>query len=72
MQVDADSIAKENFGGYVVLFDSPDKNGNIVTKSSVNLDRFDKMKANGDIVDYKVDNIGVMAFVEYDRLENYI
>lgn len=45
--------------GYVVRFNEPDLNGNIIKKEAINLDNFQQMKICGEIIDYEIDDNGV-------------
>lgn len=46
--------------GYVVTFDTPDLNGVIITKESIDLSNFENLKLRGDIVDYEINDTGVL------------
>ena len=45
---------------YAIRFDHPDSRGNIIKKDAVNTWHFDKMKKSGEIIDYKIDDKGVL------------
>jgi hypothetical protein len=44
---------------YIIKFNEPDIKGIIFTKNSFDYTQFDKLKENGEIVDYFMDDIGI-------------
>ena len=52
--------------GYVVRFNEPDLNGNIILKEAVNFDNFQQMKIRGEIVDYEIDDNGVKVIKKFN------
>jgi len=48
------------YTGYALRFNEPDSNGNVILASAFDAKDFDKMKESGNIMDYQIDNIGVM------------
>lgn len=52
--------------GYVIRFNEPDLNGNIILKESVNADNFEQMKIRGEIVDYEIDEKGVKVTKKFN------
>ena len=52
--------------GYVVRFNEPDLNGNMIKKGAINLDNFQQMKIRGEIIDYKIDENGVKVIKKFN------
>ena len=52
--------------GYVVRFNEPDLNGNIIKKEAINLDNFQQMKIRGEIIDYEIDDNGVKIIKKFN------
>ena len=57
-------VSDTTYSGYVIIFNQPDSNGIVILKESVNINNFDKMKSVGKIVDYIVDDIGIIIFIK--------
>jgi len=57
-------VSDTTYSGYVIIFNQPDSNGIVILKESVNTNNFDKMKSVGKIVDYIVDDIGIIIFIK--------
>lgn len=49
--------------GYVVRFNEPDINGNIIKKEAIN---FQQMKIRGEIIDYEIDENGVRVIKKFN------
>lgn len=54
------------YSGYILRFNEPDLNGNIVLKESINLDNFEQMKIRGEIVDFEIDDNGVKVIKKFN------
>lgn len=52
--------------GYVVRFNEPDLNGNIIKKEAINLDNFQQMKIRCEIIDYEIDDNGVKIIMNFN------
>ena len=54
------------YSGYVMKFNEPDFNGNIIKKEAVNFEQFKQMKIRGDIINYEIDEIGVSIVKKFE------
>lgn len=54
------SMSNVTYIGYLVKFNEPDLNGTIIKKEAMQLDSLQQMKTHGDIIDYEIDENGVM------------
>ena len=54
------------YSNYVVKFNEPDLNGNIIKKEAINLENFQQMKIRGEIIDYEIDENGVKVIKKFN------
>ena len=54
------SMSNVTYIGFLVKFNEPDLNGTIIKKEAIQLDILQQMKIRGDIIDYEIDENGVM------------
>ena len=52
--------------GYVIKFDEPDCNNNVIKANSFNPKDFEQMKISGKILDYEIDENGVKVVKRMD------
>jgi hypothetical protein len=51
---------EETYTGYLIVFNVVDTNGIIYKKDSIDTKIFDQLKEKNEIIDYKVDDKGVL------------
>jgi hypothetical protein len=49
------------YSGYLIRFNESDTMGNVIDKDAISIKDLDRMKSDGIIIDYRIDNKGVIC-----------